>query len=181
MSSTIEDIETYAFLDTDNLLLDANIWLRIHGPQADPRTRQTKVYSLALKNILTAKSQIHLDVTILSEVINRWARLKYQCIPQAQRPHNFKTYRQGGAFAPVAASIAKTAQDIVNSSQRISSDFENLDIGALLTEFSAGDSDFTDLILVNLCKQHGYKFITHDGDMKNSGINLLTANTNLLA
>jgi len=70
-------IEEYTFAAADKLLFDANIWLYIYGPQGNPADQRTRVYSAALAKILAARSRIVLDVLILSEFINRYARLRY--------------------------------------------------------------------------------------------------------
>ena len=47
-------------------------------------------YSGALKQILTAKSRIFIDVLILSEFVNRYARLVQQVTPKWKRKHTKK-------------------------------------------------------------------------------------------
>ena len=61
------------------------------------------------------------------------------------------------------------------------SGFEKVDIGALLAEYEAGDTDFNDQILVELCRVKGLTLVTHDVDFKDRGLTLLTANQRLLA
>ena len=80
MKNEAHHIETYTFAADDKLLLDANIWLYIYGPQGDPADHRTRVYSAALANILAVKSHIYLDVLILSEFINRYAHLRYDIL-----------------------------------------------------------------------------------------------------
>ena len=181
MSAKIRDIQGYSFGAADQLLFDANIWLRLYGPQADAKSFQTKIYSGALKRILTVNAVVHLDSSILSEFINRWARLEYQTLPLAKRPADFKTYRSGPLFKPVAAAIASAAQKIAAQCKRVESGFGTIDISVLLNSYAAGNSDFTDLMLTQLCKQLGLKFITHDSDFKTSDLDVLTANQTLLS
>lgn len=49
----------------------------------------------------------------------------------------------------------------------------------LLKDYAAGDSDFNDQVIVELCKREDLTLVTHDGDFKGSGIPILTANKNL--
>jgi len=43
-----------------------------------------------------------------------------------------------------------------------------------------GNSDFNDLVLVELCRSKGFMLVTDDGDFKGKGITVLTANRRLL-
>lgn len=181
MTAKIQDIQQYSFTATDKILLDANIWLRVYGPQSDSKNFLTKTYSLALKKILTATARIHLDALVLSEFINRWARLEYQTLPSTERPANFKEFRSSMTFQPIAADIAKTSQSIVAQCTRVESGFEPINITDTLARYAAGESDFTDLMLTQLCKRLDLKFVTHDSDFKTSGLDLLTANPKLLS
>ena len=52
---------------------------------------------------------------------------------------------------------------------------------ALLSDFEANSRDFNDAILAQLCRAKDLKLVTHDGDFKDCGITILTANSNLLS
>lgn len=41
--------------------------------------------------------------------------------------------------------------------------------------------DFNDQVLAELCKSRNLTLVTHDGDFKDLGLNLLTANQSLLS
>ena len=75
-------VRNYHFKSQDKLFLDANIWLYIYAPQ-NPKSYWVNVYSKAFGRILTAKSCIYIDILVISEFINAYARLKmaHQCIP----------------------------------------------------------------------------------------------------
>ena len=50
----------------------------------------------------------------------------------------------------------------------------------LLTDYAAGNSDFNDQVITELCKNNGFTLITNDSDFKTQDIPILTANSNLL-
>ena len=56
MARKAEAIASYDFSHSDELLLDANIWLLVYGPQI-PRDPRVAIYSQALDKILAAKSR----------------------------------------------------------------------------------------------------------------------------
>lgn len=47
MIAEARPIKDYEFKSTDNLLLDANVWLMLYGPQGDPSSYRTG-YTLML-------------------------------------------------------------------------------------------------------------------------------------
>lgn len=178
MTNKVEDITQYDFKSSDELLLDTNVWLLTNSPQK-PGDKRVAIYSRALANILAAKSNIYIDVLIVSEFINRYARVKWPLVA----PHikDFKKFRNSQFFQSVAQDIADDVKQILKHCARIESGFESLAIDTLIDEYAMGDSDFNDQILIALCQRKGLKLVTDDGDFKSSGIPVLTANQRLIA
>ena len=176
MNPKVQEVKNYNFTSKDQLFLDANIWLYIYGPQI-PSNWCVKIYSGMLKRIITAKSNIYIDVLIVSEFINTYARLQWKLIDPLKK---FKTFRNGPKFKPVAQGIASDVKRMMNYCSPLDSGFEKLLIDSLLATYSTGNSDFNDQVITELCKDKGLTFITHDGDFKGQGISILTANRSLL-
>lgn len=174
-----ESITNYKFNDSDELLLDANIWLLAYAPQS-PTSRRVAVYSKALSEIIASKGHIYIDVLVVSEFINRCARMEQQLLPQFKNV-NFKAFRQSPEFALIAKGIAANVKRILQYCTKVESGFDSPDIEALITEYAAGKSDFNDQILTALCKRKGFKLVTDDGDFKGQEVHVVTANTYLLA
>lgn len=180
MPTETHRIGSYDFAPDDALFLDTNIWFYIYAPQA-PDDWKTRVYSKALEKILKARSRIFIDALVLSEFINRYARFAYNLTKDAGSKLDFKGYRRSAAFKPVAKDIETSVRRILRHCQRAESNFSACDLDRLLTEFGQGDSDFNDQLMLELCKANGLTLITHDGDFKNCGVTVLTANKGLLA
>ena len=180
MMHRAEEISAYDFKSSEALLLDANIWLFVYGPQK-PNDSKVDVYSEALARILAAESRIYIDVLIVSEFINTYARLKWQLLPKSSKPKYFKQFRRSEDFKPVAQDIAADVKHVLKHCTRVESGFESLAIDTLVDEYAAGDSDFNDQILTNLCKREGLKMVTDDVDFKGRGIPVITANKRLLS
>ena len=170
------EVSRHKFTSKDQLFLDANIWLYVYAPQRPGNSRVT-TYSDMLKRIIVAKSHIHIDVLVVSEFINTYARLRWQLIASAVK---FKTFRNSSDFKPVAQEIADSVKRVMNHCSRMESGFETLKIDTLLDAYSTGDFDFNDQVITELCKVKGLTLITHDGDFKGQGISILTANLRLL-
>lgn len=176
MSRDSVSMAGYNFQPTDDVFLDANIWLFIYGPRQAPE--KTEVYSEALYRLLEARSRLFVDVLVLSEVINSCARIRWQLDPLKRE--GFKRFRNSSRFAPVAREITDYVRRIVAHCSRIESGFQFVDIEGLMSEYQVGGSDFNDQVIRELCKSNGFKLLTDDGDFDTQGLTVLTANPRLL-
>ena len=180
MPGSAEEISNHSFEATDELLLDANVWFFLYGPHR-PGSPQAAAYSGALARILAANSRIYVDVLIISEFVNRYARLKHQLLHGRHGvPRDFKRFRGTAAFKTIARDIAADTRKILSNCTRVDSGFATLDVDALVNSYGTGNSDFNDLVLVELCRRKGFMLVTGDGDFKGKGITVLTANRRLL-
>ncbi len=177
--NAVQSIDAYQFSSTDALLFDANIWIYLHCPESSPRTRVVACYSGALKRLLSAECHIFIDVLVLSEFVNRYARVVHQTTP-AWRARRFKDWRDSDDFGRVAGAIANACRRILKVCEPTESGFESVNLSGLLSSYEAGHSDFNDLMLAELCRARGLVLITHDADFRGSNITLLTANHRLL-
>ena len=82
MNHKATQVEQHNFTLTDKLFLDANIWLYLYCPQGS-RTYWVKTYSNVFDRILDAESQIYIDVLVVSEFINTFARQEWKLAKQA--------------------------------------------------------------------------------------------------
>lgn len=163
----------YNFKSADKLLLDTNVWLLLYGPQ-NPTDPRVKTYSSAFSKILEAKSNIYIDVLIVSEFINTYSRQKYNLL--ANLGETFKNFRKSKEFKPVACEIADMVKRIIKHCSQVNNDFEKLSVKELIDEYAAGASDFNDQILTELCKKEKLTLVTDDSDFKGQEISILTAN-----
>jgi hypothetical protein len=96
-----------------------------------------------------ARASKYVDVLIVSEFVNRYARVKHQLLGSGM---TFKDFRKGPTFKLIAQEIAGAVRRVLHHCTRLESDFEALNVDALVDEYEEGDSDFNDLVLVELCK-----------------------------
>lgn len=177
MTPNVEAITSYDFKASDELLLDTNVWLFVYGPQS-PGNSKVEVYSKAFNKILTARCRIYIDVLIVSEFINTYARLQWRLV--APDVNDFKTFRKSREFKPVAQAIASDVKRVFRHCARVENSFAVLDINDLIDDYAVGNFDFNDQILADLCKKKGLKLVTDDGDFKSQGVPVITANMRLL-
>ena len=177
MANKAISVANYNFTPEDELLLDTNIWLFVYGPQK-PGNNKVATYSQALANILAANSRIYIDVLIVSEFINAYARLKWNVMGKPRG--DFKQFRKSQDFKPIAQDIADDIKRVLNHCSRVENGFETLDIEGLIAEYAGGDSDFNDQVIAALCQKKGLKLVTDDSDFHGQGIPVVTANKRLL-
>ena len=173
MAHKAVEVRHYNFTSQDKLFLDANIWLYLYGPQ-NPKAYWVAIYSTVFNRILKAKSQIYIDVLVVSEFINTYARQKKELV--ASHIKSFKAFRNSPHFKPVAQDIAADAKRVMSHCSQIDSGFATLAIDDLLTEYAAGDFDFNDQVITEICKSNGLTLITNDRDFRSQEIPILTAN-----
>ena len=171
------EVSNYSFTHRDKLFLDANIWWYVYGSQK-PDDTLVNIYSQVLDRILKAQSCIYIDVLIVSEFINTYARTQWKLVAPRNQP--FKKFRESSKFKPIAKEIADAVKRIMCHCSRVESGFQELEIDALLNIYAEGNSDFNDQIIVGLCKARELTLISHDGDFKNQRIKVLTANHRIL-
>jgi len=170
-------VDNYEFTSGDQLFFDTNIWLYIYGPQK-PGDSRVRTYSGALRHILEAQSQIYIDVLIISEFINAYAKIRWS---SAGSELKFKDFRNQSDFRPVAQDIASDVRCVMEHCSRIEHDFAALEIDSLLDDYAEGRHDFNDQMIARLCERSGLTLITHDADFKGQQIPILTANRRLLS
>ena len=171
------EVRHHNFTFKDKLFLDANIWLYLFSPR-EPGDRWKQIYSEVFERILKANSRIYVDVLVISEFINAYARMKWRAVA----PHikSFKDFRNSTSFKPVAEDITAGVREIISHCSPIESGFVTLQMDGLLTDYAAGNSDFNDQVITEICKSNGFTLITNDSDFKTQDIPILTANPNLL-
>lgn len=171
---------TYTFQTGEFILVDANVWLYLLPPAAQPPPPFTRAYSSAFKNLLTAKSQPVVDALILSEYLNRYIRIEYDAYWRGTYP-KFKDFRQSPDFATLGADAIADAKQILKLSTPEQSPLHLVNLPEILNETASGRLDFNDGMLVETCRVRGWKLLTNDADMTLGGIEVLTSNPRLLA
>ena len=174
----IFDVRKHSFSNSDAFLVDANIWLYLYGPGGTPTSWTAMTYSGVFARILSAGCSLFLDVLVLSEFINRFARLEMRRLKWAS--DKFKDFRQSAEYPPVAKSIEEQVNQILIACQPVDHPFSEWNINDLLKDFSGGSLDWNDQLIAENCRNNGFSLLTHDGDFTEGGISVFTANKRLL-
>lgn len=180
MRNKAHNLATYAFASGEPLLLDANIWLYLFPAPSGYPFVHAAGYSAALKQILAAKALIAMDVLVISEYLNRYCRIEWAALHKAKYP-DFKQFRKSTDFATVGPQAGSFAKNILGLCSRYDHPFATINVGQVLSDFESGGQDTNDGFLTESCRQHGWKFVTNDGDFTEGGIEVLTNNPKLIA
>ena len=170
---------SYAFQAGEEILVDANVWVFVQPPAAQPPPHFSKSYSAALKNLLAAGAQPIIEALVLSEYLNRYLRLEYDAMWRRAYP-KFKDFRKSSDFAPLAQAAVADARQILKLALPQDTLLSQANIPAVLGETETGTLDFNDGVLVETCRLRGWKLLTNDGDMTIGGIEVLTTYPPLL-
>lgn len=173
------DAATYNFQTGERILIDANVWLYLLPPAAQPAPAWAAAYSGVFSRLLRAKAEPVVDGLVLSEYLNRYVRIEYDASWRVTYP-KFKDFRKSAnGVAVMQAAVAEVTQILKSSATRHTL-LANIDIPAVLGAVQCGAMDFNDGLLIENCRINGWKLLTHDGDMIIGGIDLLTTNSKLL-
>lgn len=189
MKNKAHNVSQYTFTAGELVLPDANIWLFLYSPAtlALPAWRQAQIapYSAAWNDLFTAGASVCLDPLVMCEVVNRlldeeWARIDPRDSWGNRRYPNRKKFRKSPDYAAAAKAVEATSRQIIADTQALDHPFKNWDLDATLAEFGSSSTDWNDQLIVENCRHHGCKLLTDDSDHTEGGIQVLTANPNLV-
>lgn len=178
--TNITDIDSYTFSANDEFFIDTSFIMYLYGPFSGKRENR-RIYSRAWYRLLRAKCKNYVDVLIISEFTNRWARIEFAIQKRNNGIQKYKPYRDSSDFEPVASAIVSGVNQLLKHCNVVGSGFELVDIGNLLTDYEENKKDFNDLVFAEICRANGYSLITDDYDFGSSDIPILTNNQRLLA
>lgn len=173
-----QDASMYKFQSGEHILVDANVWLYLYPPPAQPVSSWAAAYSNAFSRLLGAKAIPVVDALILSEYLNRYVRIEYDASWRSRHP-TFENFRQSADAATVLGSAVAEINQILKITSLRDTLLANIDLPAVLGAFKAGTINFNDGLLAQNCCINGWKLLTNDGDMTIGGIEVLTTNSAL--
>ncbi|WP_018989136.1 hypothetical protein [Aromatoleum toluclasticum] len=170
---------SYGFQADEPILIDANVWLYLQPPAAQPAPSWAATYSGVFSRLLQAKARPIVDALILSEYLNRYIRIEYDACWRTHYP-KFKDFRLSADAAGILQSAVAEMKQILKTSTACDTPLIRIDLPTVLVAVQSGTADFNDALMIENCRLNGWKLLTHDSDMTMGGIDLLTANKRLL-
>jgi len=179
MKNKAYDLSSYTFSSDEQILVDTNVWLYLFPAPCDIQHKFVQQYSSAFAKLVSAKALPVLDPMVLSEYLNRYIRIEWRGNYKSLYPE-YKDFRNSRCFQAAALDAEAFAKKILSFCQVHSISASELNLVQALREFSVGDIDFNDAILIDICKKENLRLMTNDGDFQHGGIEILTINQRLL-
>lgn len=172
--TNIGDVSSRSFF------FDANVLIYIFGNSTSRKweTQYSKIFSRLMTN-----TNLFVDFTVISEFINREAKLSYHSYlifyNKTTIDLPYKAYRNSPDGITVMNGIYMCVKDDILSKFKITEEsYSKRDI----LEFLTNDSlDFNDKAIKQICINNDYILVTNDSDFKITDIDILTANNKLLS
>jgi predicted nucleic acid-binding protein len=157
-----------------SVFVDANVLIYLNW--SAPGSEQNEIqYSTVYQELITQKNKLFVDFLVISEVVNRILRIEHQRkIPE----QNFKQFRDSENGQSALSDIYKVIENsILEDFNIIGKSFSENDIKGFLC---VDNLDFMDKGILKICQENNFVLLTNDKDYKNSDIDILTCNKNIL-
>ncbi|WP_159729899.1 twitching motility protein PilT [Sphingobacterium sp. 18053] len=170
--------ESYRIQDIGKLVgrdifFDANILIYLFWPTGSysPEAK----YAEAFRKLLKQGNSLNVDFNIISEIVNRIIRIEYQKKASTISFKDFRESEEGKeALSDLYTIIDQTILPNFNITEKLYSKDE------VRTFLKVDSLDFVDKGTVSICSQNSYVLLTNDKDFKDSGVDILTANSRIL-
>ncbi len=161
-------------LNTRSIFFDANVLIYNYWP-TDPQDRIVRSYSKIFKYLIKNENKLYINLSVLSEVINRVLRLEYN---KGYTNVKFKEYRDSAAGKKAQEDLYSIIKEnILPYFQIINTEIKRDELEDILIIDSL---DFGDKIIVNICQKNDFILLTNDSDFKTTDIDILSANSKIV-
>lgn len=156
-----------------HIFVDANVLIYLFWPTGSHHFEQN--YARVFRTLLTQGNPLYVDFLVISEVINRVLRIEHLKLNSNVSFKNFRDSQDGKDTLDDIHTIIKG--NILNRFNVEGKIFNNQEMENLMV---INDLDFVDKATVSLCAEKSLVLLTNDRDFKNSGLDILTGNPNIL-
>ena len=164
-----------------NIFFDANIWMYIFCEIGNTKEFLTRKYSSSLRYFHKNNTSIFIDYAVISEFVNRYLRIAYSNYVKSnnldKKDYDYKKdYRLTDDFKEAWKNVCNIVNKrILTIASPVNFEYDKNTLTSLLNS-DRFDLDFNDNHIMNLCRTKDMYLFTHDGDFKNSGINIISEN-----
>ena len=161
------------------VFFDTNIWIYIFCEIANSKKYLVNKYSATFSNLLRAGNPIFIDLAVISEFVNRYLRISFSNYKAKNNLNDFeykKDYRKTDDFKEAWENVCNIVKNrILLKVNTVNFKYDKSSLKELLNSNNL-DTDFNDNHIINLCRTNNMYLLTHDGDFKNTDINIVTEN-----
>jgi len=158
-----------------NIFFDTNILIYLFG-STTPNDSWSKKYNSLFKQLIKQKNKFFIDFIVSSEFINKLHNIEYK--KSKLHKEKYKKYRDAKEGKKSLKEIYITfEEDILKNFNIVGKCFSKNDISSFLNIDSL---DFSDKGILSICKNNSFVLLTNDIDFKDTDIDILTVNNNIL-
>ncbi len=162
------------------ILFDANILIYLFWPTGGQEFE--RIYSSLYNSILKLNAACYVNFIIISEVVNRAIKNDYKNYlwktTQEEEDFPFKNFRNCVDGQEALADIYQIVEsDILNRFQVAGKAINKAEIMAFL---KVDNLDFSDKAIELICKDNDFVLLTNDGDFRDSNIDILSLNNDIM-
>ncbi len=162
------------------ILFDANILIYLFVSTGSQSLENT--YSSLYNSLLRLNATYYVNFIIISEVVNRAIKNDYKNYLwktiQEEEDFPFKKFRNCIDGQEALTDIYQIIEsDILNRFQVAGKAINKAEIMAFL---KVDNLDFSDKAIELICKENDFVLLTHDGDFRDSNIDILSLNNDII-
>jgi predicted nucleic acid-binding protein len=167
-------LQDVSLLGNKGVFIDTNVFIYMYWSTNSNAWEQN--YVRVFTNLLRKNTALYVDFLVISEIINRVLRIEHN---RLQPNIDFKRFRDSQEGKNSLSDIYLIVQNDILSKVNVVGKAYNKQA---IENFLAVDSlDFIDKSIVELCKDNSLVLLTNDRDFKNSNIDILSGNPNILS
>lgn len=160
------NVSTYDPLPEDEFIFDTNVWIAVFEPLANTRLEAQRAYSSFFQKITLSGNKIYIPAIVISEYINVLLRIDFRLWKNRENNEygDFKEdYRKTDRYREKSTLIATTLKKkIFPKCVKLNDNLSMPNINVILDNLP--HSDFNDLFLMELSKNHNLKIVSDDRD-----------------
>jgi predicted nucleic acid-binding protein len=156
-----------------NIFVDANVLIYLNWTTGSEKYEID--YSVVYHKLIKQRNKLFVDFLVISEVVNRILRIEHK----KQNPDvPFKQFRDSEQGQSALSDIYKIIENqILEDFNIVGKSFSEDDIKGFL---NVDNLDFMDKGILRICQENNFVLLTNDKDYKNSDIDILTCNKQIL-
>ncbi|MDR2692455.1 MAG: PIN domain-containing protein [Dysgonamonadaceae bacterium] len=174
--ATKYSIREISQLHKRDVFVDTNVLIYLFWPIGDPKWEN--IYASVYAKLLKQHNSLYVDFLVISEVVNRAFKTVYEKQKISGNTLNYKQFRNSEEGQVVLSEVYIIVEhQILQQFDVIGNTFSKTDILRCLTVDSL---DFMDKGILKICQDNGFVLLTNDKDFKDSDIDILTCNSDIL-
>jgi predicted nucleic acid-binding protein len=173
-------LQDYTQVAGRDIFVDAMVLIYLFWPTGQHNFEQN--YARVFRNLIRQQNNLYVDFLVISEIVNRAIKTEYEkhllANSLTKDQLKYKDFRNSPDGQTALNDIYLIIENnVLSAFNVIGKSFDKQTIESFLT---VDELDFVDKATVSICAENGLVLLTNDKDFKNSGLDILTGNPNIL-